>query len=91
VAVNTPATDRSTPEIVDRPIASTVAKSDYATQALLNPGTDDTPAMEVSDKARKSPFRGLVRKANRLFNKATNPDPDKATVKVASFEIALGR
>ena len=91
VAVNTTPTDRSATEIVDRPVANTVAKSDYATQALLNPGADENPVMETTDKARKSPFRGLVRKANRLFNKATNPDPDKATVKVASFEIALGR
>jgi anti-sigma factor RsiW len=89
VAANT-VVDGGRPEIVDKPSVGTDTKSNYAAEALMNrTGTPDI--MDDTEKSRKGPLRGLFRKANRFLNKAANPDPDKATVRVASFEIALGR
>jgi anti-sigma factor RsiW len=88
-----PVPDAGKALIIDRPSIGTETKSDYATEALMN--IHPTAAAEITDdesgRNRKGPFRGWVRKANRFLNKAANPDPDKPTVKVASFEIALGR
>ena len=81
-----------TPENMERTGMTTVAGSDYATQALLNADKPEEPmTTDEEERSRKSPFRGLVRKANRLFNRAASTDPDRATVKVASFEIPLRR
>ncbi len=68
-------------------------KTNYATEALLqenNESLDDQQETEEG-RNRKGMFRGIVRKANRIYNKATNPDPGRATVKVANFEIGLPR
>jgi hypothetical protein len=53
-------------------------------------GAPDEEYADEDHKQRKG-LRGIVRKVNRFYNKATNPDPDKATVKVANFEIGLPR
>jgi anti-sigma factor RsiW len=79
------------PEIVDAPSIPSDTKSNYAAEALMSDKTGTPDLMDEGEKSRKGPFRGLVRKASRFLNKAANPDPDKATVRVASFEIALGR
>jgi hypothetical protein len=69
-------------------------KADYATQALAMQAQDEEYITETmyreNDRGRKG-FRGLVRKANRIFNKVTNPDLDRTVVKVANVEIGLGR
>jgi hypothetical protein len=69
-------------------------KSDYATEALMsenNETTTEQPDMMEEGKTRKGMFRGIVRKANRFYNKVTNPDPERPLVKVANFEIGLPR
>lgn len=89
----------SDPMVAANPIAVQTAlapdvKSDYATEALArenNPNFPDQPDVMDDEKPRKGMFRGIVRKANRIYNKVTNPDPEKAIVKVANFEIGLPR
>jgi hypothetical protein len=66
-------------------------KTDYATEVLLSGRNTATGSIEEMEKSRKGPFRALSRKASRFFNKATNPDPDRNLVKVASFEIPIGQ
>jgi len=41
--------------------------------------------------SRKNKFRGVFRKATRIFEKATNIDPTEGdrSVRIAGFEIAL--
>ncbi|WP_276480665.1 anti-sigma factor family protein [Paraflavitalea pollutisoli] len=53
---------------------------------IIEPGGPDYP---VDD--RKNPMRGFFRKVSRVFDKATNADPDqtKNSIRIASFEIAL--
>ena len=66
-------------------------KTNYAAEALNNEaGEDDDEEMDSDSKQRKG-LRGIVRKANRFYNKVTNPDTDKPVVKVANFEIGLSR
>jgi hypothetical protein len=76
-------------EIIDRPAIEADVKSNYATDALMS----NQDAVELvpleNNNTRKTPIRGIVRKANRLFNKVTNPDPDKPLLRVANIEIAL--
>jgi hypothetical protein len=80
--------------ITAKPVHNLDVKSDYATEALAresNGNIPDQPDVMEDDKPRKGMFRGIVRKANRIYNKVTNPDPEKAIVKVANFEIGLPR
>ncbi len=80
-----------TNEIIDRPATDANVKSNYATEALMS-AQDAVEVVPVDNNStRKSPIRGIVRKANRLFNKVTNPDLDKPLVRVANFEIALAK
>jgi hypothetical protein len=66
-------------------------KTNYAADALNNEmAEDDEDVLEQDAKQRKG-LRGIVRKANRFYNKVTNPDIDKPMVKVANFEIGLSR
>jgi hypothetical protein len=90
VAANT-VQETGKPEILDGPSVGADTKSNYAAEALMTSKAGTPDLMDDGEKSRKGPFRGLVRKASRFLNKAANPDPDKATVRVASFEIALGR
>jgi hypothetical protein len=78
-------------EITDQAVGSAEPeiRADYATRALMNQTEDEPMQMEASQGSRKGPLRGIVRKANRIFHKVTNPDLDKTLVKVSSFEIAL--
>lgn len=76
--------------IIDRPSVSEI-KSDYATEALMSAQESVEVVQADTDDDRRGPMRGLFRKANRFFNKVTNPDKDGPTVKVASFEIALAK
>jgi anti-sigma factor RsiW len=81
-------------DITDQPVGMEGIKADYATQALAMQAQDEEYITETmyreNDRGRKG-FRGLVRKANRIFNKVTNPDLDRTVVKVANVEIGLGR
>jgi hypothetical protein len=66
-------------------------KNDYASEALAG-GEDRKDQGYAFDESRqRKGLRGIVRKVNRFYNKATNPDPDRTMVKVASFEIGLPR
>ncbi|MDX2045831.1 MAG: hypothetical protein SFU87_03545 [Chitinophagaceae bacterium] len=86
VAVNTVIPEKN---IVDQPAWQTDVKNDYATQALLTENYGiEVAAKDEEPRERKGLFRSLTRKASRIFNKATNPDPDKPVVRIASFEIA---
>jgi hypothetical protein len=64
-------------------------RADYATRALMDQADGESIQAEPGQGNKKGPLRGIVRKANRIFHKVTNPDMDKPLVKVASFEIAL--
>jgi hypothetical protein len=75
----------------EEPLMNANVKSNYATEALMSAqDAVEVVTMEDNNK-RKSPIRGIVRKANRLFNKVTNPDFDKPRIRVANFEIALAK
>jgi len=78
-------------EIIDRPATDADVKSNYATEALMSAQDAVEVVTMENNNTRKSPIRGIVRKANRLFNKVTNPDLDKPLVRVANFEIALAK
>ncbi|MGL6269027.1 MAG: hypothetical protein ACRC2O_13935 [Chitinophagaceae bacterium] len=78
-------------EIIDRPSVETDVKSNYATDALMSAQDAVEVVTAENNNTRKTPIRGIVRKANRLFNKVTNPDPEKLHLKVANFEIALAK
>jgi hypothetical protein len=78
-------------EIIDRPAAEADVKSNYATDALMSAQDAVEVVPMENNNTRKTPIRGIVRKANRLFNKVTNPDPDKPLLRVANFEIALAK
>jgi hypothetical protein len=84
---------RQNVEIIDQAVGMQDVKTDYASQALAG-NFEEVEAANMmdqhTDRDRKG-LRGLVRKANRIFNKVTNPDLDKPLVKVAGFEIALAR
>jgi anti-sigma factor RsiW len=84
---------RNSTDIIDQAVGMEEVKSDYATQALAG-NFDEVETIDIvdqdTDRNRKG-LRGLVRKANRIFNKVTNPDLDKPLVKVAGFEIALAK
>jgi hypothetical protein len=75
-------------ESIDRPVTQVNVKSDYATEALMSSQDEVEVVTLESSNPRKGPLRGVVRKANRLFNKVTNPDIDKS-IRVANLEIAL--
>jgi hypothetical protein len=76
-------------DIIDRPVTEADVKSNYATEALMSAQNAVEVVTQENNNTRKGPLRGIVRKANRLFNKVTNPDLDKPLVRVANFEIAL--
>ena len=81
-------------ELNAQPQIAIQVKSDYATDALNSDNRDvlsDQTTIEDQNKPRKGMFRGLVRKANRFYNKVTNPDMDRPLVKVANIEIGLPR
>jgi hypothetical protein len=93
VQVNTGA-GRVAQDITDQPAGMEGVKTDYATQALAMQagGREEFTETVYSEKDReRKGFRGLVRKANRIFHKVTNPDLDRPVVKVANVEIGLGR
>lgn len=84
----------STDQLNAQPAVALDVKSDYATEALTmenNARSAEQPELMDEGKQRKGMFRGIVRKANRFYNKVTNPDPERAVVKVANFEIGLPR
>jgi len=76
--------------IIDQPVTDANVKSNYATEALMS-AQDEVEVLTLENNTRKGPIRGIVRKANRLLNKVTNPDPDKPLLRVANFEIALAK
>jgi len=83
----------TTNQLNAQPAVAQNVKSDYATEALTMESSNSNVQPEVLEdgKQRKGMFRGIVRKANRFYNKVTNPDPDRPLVKVANFEIGLPR
>ena len=94
--VVTMATDpvTATNQFASQPVADLNVKNDYATEALAMENNSTVPEqtdLTDDEKPRKGMFRGIVRKANRFYNKVTNPDPDRPLVKVANFEIGLPR
>lgn len=66
-------------------------KTDYVSDALNQEQFNGQEEFTGDETKSRKGFRGLIRKVNRIYNKATNPDPEKAIVKVASFEIGLPR
>lgn len=58
----------------------------------FNPRDNDIIDVEsTGEDNRKNKMRGFFRKVSRVFDKATNADPDqtKNSIRIASFEIAL--
>lgn len=66
-------------------------KTDYVSDALNQEQFNGQEELTSDETKSRKGFRGLIRKVNRIYNKATNPDPEKAVVKVANFEIGLPR
>jgi anti-sigma factor RsiW len=75
---------------VQEPLAMNV-KTDYISDALNQEQFNGQEEFTGDETKSRKGFRGLIRKVNRIYNKATNPDPEKAVVKVANFEIGLPR
>ncbi|MBO9566353.1 MAG: hypothetical protein J7621_26500 [Niastella sp.] len=52
---------------------------------------DEIFAVNDNNNNKKNKSRGFFRKVSRVFDKATNADPDheKSSIRIASFEIAL--
>lgn len=94
-----PPTVISIPSQVSQPQASTPVqeamamnvKTDYVSEALYTEQVGGQEEFTVEEQRQRKGLRGIIRKVNRIYNKATNPDPEKATVKIASFEIGLPR
>jgi cytoskeletal protein RodZ len=75
-----------------QPAVAMNVKTNYAADALTGVHDDGEDGIEVSeDGKQRRGLRGIVRKANRIYNKVTNPDLDKPLVKVANLEIGLQR
>ncbi len=76
---------------IDQPVGMPDVKTDYATQALAGnlDAAEVYNAMDQDTEKNRKGFRGLVRKANRIINKVTNPELDRPVVKVANVEITL--
>jgi cytoskeletal protein RodZ len=75
-----------------QPAVAMNVKTNYAADALsgIQDDGEDEMISEGEGKQRRG-LRGIVRKANRIYNKVTNPDLDKPLVKVANLEIGLQR
>jgi hypothetical protein len=94
--------DTKAPDLTDRKTINTMeanpsealamnVRTDYISEAIYENSTAQDEVNDEDQKQRKG-LRGLVRKANRIYNKVTNPDPERSSlVKVASFEIGLPR
>lgn len=67
-------------------------KDNYATEALTNVRFANYRDQEEdeSDQERKG-FKNIIRKANRLYNKVTHPEPDKTIFRFAKTEIGIPR
>lgn len=86
------AADRAVP--VSEPIetqqnlsALTSVKNNYASEALFHPGPD---AEETEEEGRvKKGFRGLVRKATRVYQKVIEPEGDKPLIRLSKADIEL--
>lgn len=78
---------------IDQAVGMPEVRTDYATQALAGnlDAAEAYNAMEQDTEKNRKGFRGLVRKANRILNKVTNPDLDRPVVKVANVEITLAK
>jgi hypothetical protein len=75
-----------------QPAVAMNVKTNYAADALsgIQDDGDEVIESEGEGKQRRG-LRGIVRKANRIYNKVTNPDLDRPLVKVANLEIGLQR
>jgi hypothetical protein len=91
IVVNHPPAIKTAPEIIDRPALSADIKTDYASEALLKSDYEIEEGSAEQLQQKKGLFRGLVRKANRVFNKVTNPEPGRPVMRVANFELALAK
>lgn len=98
---NNPNIDTKAPEITESahpaeqatPIQAVAmhVRTDYVSEAIDESNGAQEDIGDEEPKQRKG-LRGLVRKANRIYNKVTNPDPERSSlVKVANFEIGLPR
>jgi hypothetical protein len=75
-----------------QPAVARNVKTNYAAEALNgNADDDDESAFIQEESKQRKGLRSIVRKANRIYNKVTNPDLDKPLVKVANLEIGLQR
>ncbi|HLO82980.1 MAG TPA: hypothetical protein VK166_18585 [Chitinophagaceae bacterium] len=74
-----------------QPAVALNVKTNYATDALNGNGHEDEMEPLQEEGRQRKGLRGIVRKANRIYNKVTNPDLDKPLVKVANFEIGRPR
>lgn len=78
---------------VDRAAGNYVDPSAMA--VLTSHSTNDIPEPEPGsmddEPNKKNRMRGFFRKVSRVFDKATNADPDndKSSIRIASFEIGL--
>jgi hypothetical protein len=75
-----------------QPAVAMNVKTNYAADALSGIQDDDDVEMDTEGEGKqRRGLRGIVRKANRIYNKVTNPDLDRPLVKVANLEIGLQR
>jgi hypothetical protein len=81
----------TTPVPFVQPAVAMDVKTNYAAEALNGEHRGELSESIQEENRQRKGLRGIVRKANRIYNKVTNPDIDKPLVKVANFEIGLPR
>ena len=95
---NTTMNATKTDIIVDRPVSGRELRA--ALRGEKGTGEEEvgveeeggTPVIYASNDSKKNKMRGFFRKVSRVFDKATNLDPEgkeKSGIRIASFEIAL--
>ncbi|MFZ9660770.1 MAG: anti-sigma factor family protein [Chitinophagaceae bacterium] len=65
-------------------------KDNYATDALTNITPVSYREDEENDQEREG-IKKFIRKANRLYNRVTHPEPDKTIIRFAKREIGIPR
>jgi hypothetical protein len=80
-------------EVDQRKVRAALRAEKETGEEEVGDGEDsDTPVIYASIDKKKNTMRGFFRKVSRVFDKATNLDPEgkeKSGIRIASFEIAL--
>lgn len=67
-------------------------KDNYATEALTNVRFANYREQEEDEnEEERKGFKNIIRKANRLYNKVTHPEPDKTIFRFTKTDIGIPR